>query len=310
MSEHAAQQSLVELGLTRLEASIYTFLLRESPATGYRVAKALGKPAANVYKAMETLEGKGAIEVDRGHTKVCRPVPADELIHLLEGRFKRQRDQAFASLRQLPGPSQDTRVYQLRDRDQVFGKVRQLLETAQHDVLLDVFPILSEIRTDIEQTIARGISVALKIYTPDELPGAEVVLEPEHERIRKRWPVQWIVMVVDGSEMLIALLTQDGSRVIQAVWSGSPFLSWIHHSGIGSEIAYTALRRELERGADRESIISTITRLKPYFASEAPGYHRLMRQLGLSQVQQDQNKTHGPHDTDAETQDVPHDQDD
>jgi sugar-specific transcriptional regulator TrmB len=290
MSEQTAEESLVQLGLTRLEACIYTFLLRESPATGYRVAKALGKPAANVYKAMETLEGKGAIEVDRGHTKVCRPVPVAELIHLLESRFKRQRDQAFASLRRLPGPSRDTRVYQLRDRDHVFGKVRQLLENAQHDILLDVFPILSEIRSDIEQAVARGLSVAMKIYTPDRLPGAEVVLEPEHERIRKRWPAQWIVMVVDGSETLIALLTQDGSRVIQAVWSGSPFLSWIHHSGLGSEIAYTALRQELEKGADREAIIRTITKLRPYFASEAPGYHRLLHQLGLSPSSEDRNQ--------------------
>ncbi len=279
-----ADPSLVALGLTQLEADIYTFLLQESPSTGYRVAKNLGKPAANVYKAIETLEAKGAVEVDDGRTRLCRPVPAAELLDLLERRFKRNRDQAAASLQRLPGPAQDSRVYQINHRDQLFGKCRHMLQTAQRVVLVDLFlQPLDELRPDLERAAARGVAVAVKSYATDgEVAGAQVILEPEHERIRKRWPAQWIVMVSDGAEMLIALLTKDGTRVIQAVWSGSPFLSWNHHSGLSSELAYTALRREMAHGASLETLHRTNAGFEPFMAPEAPGYYRLLRQLGLS----------------------------
>jgi sugar-specific transcriptional regulator TrmB len=51
--------TLMEFSFSGLEAEIYTFLLRDSPATGYRVAQALGKPVANTYKAIESLQNKG-----------------------------------------------------------------------------------------------------------------------------------------------------------------------------------------------------------------------------------------------------------
>ena len=64
------------MGLNALEAEVYAQLLKESPLTGYGVAKALGKPAANVYKAIDTLADKGAVIVDEGGTRQCRAVPA------------------------------------------------------------------------------------------------------------------------------------------------------------------------------------------------------------------------------------------
>jgi hypothetical protein len=42
-------KALMALGFTELEARIYTFLLQESPATGYRIAQAIQKPVANTW---------------------------------------------------------------------------------------------------------------------------------------------------------------------------------------------------------------------------------------------------------------------
>ncbi|MDO8629132.1 MAG: helix-turn-helix domain-containing protein, partial [Phycisphaerales bacterium] len=68
-------QTLVPLGFTPLEGEVYAILVAESPATGYRVAQAIGKPVANTYKAIESLERKGAIVVDDGESRLCRAVP-------------------------------------------------------------------------------------------------------------------------------------------------------------------------------------------------------------------------------------------
>ena len=72
---------LVSLGFTALAAEIYAWLPEEAPVTGYRIAQAIGKPAPNVYKAIETLETKGAVMVDEGKSRLCRPVPTLRSLH-------------------------------------------------------------------------------------------------------------------------------------------------------------------------------------------------------------------------------------
>ena len=65
MTEPKCVQTLVALGLTALEGEVYTLLLRESPATGYRVAQALGKPARQYltyrgrFQEIGTARGRG-----------------------------------------------------------------------------------------------------------------------------------------------------------------------------------------------------------------------------------------------------------
>ena len=87
-------QPLVDLGLTKLEAEIYTYLLGNSPSTGYGIAKGIGKPAANTYKALESLHNKGAILIDDSETRLCRSVPPDELFDSIERRFTNTKARA------------------------------------------------------------------------------------------------------------------------------------------------------------------------------------------------------------------------
>ncbi len=279
-------EPLSRRGLTGLAAELYVLLLQDSPATGYRLAKELGKPVANVYKALETLEGKGAIEADRGKTRIFRPLPAEDFLGILESRFRHFRDKAAEGLRDLPGPKEDSRIYHLSDRDQVFRKCHQLLERAECAVILDMLcDPLDEWLPQIECTAARGIDVVALVYAPIKIPGVETVLDPDHERTRRRWPAQWISMAVDGSQMLAALLNSDGSRVIQAVWSKSPFLSWIHSSGLANELCIAALRRDELTGAPSRLDPATASLFKRFVVSVAPGYSRLRSQLGVSDLQ-------------------------
>ena len=55
-------QQLTEMGFTSLEAEIYLFLITTGSETGYAIAKGLNKATANVYKALDSLSAKGAIE--------------------------------------------------------------------------------------------------------------------------------------------------------------------------------------------------------------------------------------------------------
>ena len=112
MSPSDAVRALTDLGLNQLEAEVYAALLRESPATGYRLAQILGKPAAGVYKALESLANQGAIELDDGRTRQCRAVPSRELLAQLERRFTERKRRAEAVLSTIPHAGMDDRIYQ------------------------------------------------------------------------------------------------------------------------------------------------------------------------------------------------------
>ena len=275
-----AIQPLVELGLTSLEAEIYVSLLQESPVTGYRIAQALGKPAANTYKAIESLERKGAVLVDEGANRLCRAVPAAEFLGRLERAFRSRREEAVQALSRLQGAPEDDRVYQLRSPEQVFERCRTMLERAQQVAILDVFPApLEEIRAEIERAAARGVKVALELYAPASVEGDEMVLQPRAPAVLARWPGQWMNLVVDGQEHLLAYLTADGKEVHQAIWTSSAYLSWVYHSGAAAELILAAIQKGLEDGRSASKLREELTRLREFTAQEAPGYKRLRRRF-------------------------------
>lgn len=277
-------QSLMAMGLNALEAEVYTHLLKASPLTGYAVAKALGKPVANVYKAIETLSDKGAVLVDEGGARRCRAVPAKEFLARLERDFSRHRKEAEAVLAHLPAPAEDARIYHLRSRGQVFEQCRRLLAEARREVHIDIYPDpLAELRADIAAAAQRGVQIVIKTYDAMEIPGVEILVEPDAPLILERWPVQWVNVAIDHSRFTLALLTADGEDVVQAICSASPYVSYIHHGRLAFELAYTALRIDFERGASREELLHTFAHTKDYVVLDSPGYDRLLRQI--AQVQ-------------------------
>lgn len=278
-----AAQALSELGFNGLEAEIYVFLQRESPVTGYRVAQGIGKPAANVYKAIDTLLAKGAVELEDDKTRQLRPVPYRELLQGLERRYRDHLTAAATSLSELPGPQEDVRIYQLQTRDQVISRCRAMLGAAERIAVLDIFPEpYSVLRTDLQAAVDRGLEVVIRLYSPDDIAGARVVLSPDHEQILERLPAQWLNIVVDGSESLMAVLRSGSGEVVQAVWTASPILSYVRHSSLMSEVGFAAVRRDLEMGASLPEIEKTVEAHRFVSTTEFSGYSRLLGVLGLS----------------------------
>jgi sugar-specific transcriptional regulator TrmB len=284
MTEDGCTQALVSLGFNALEASVYAFLLRESPVTGYRVAQALGKPVANTYKAIESLANKGAVivndGVDDGSNRLCRPVSPKELLGQMERDFHARQSRAAEALARVHRETCDDGVYQLKSVEQVMERSRAMLDRCTRIALLDVFPgALVGLRCDIERTAARGIDVALKVYKPAEIAGVQMAVHPYGQRTLKRWPGQWLNLVIDGSEHLLAYLTADGEDVHQAVWSRSPFLSWVYHGAIWSEIVLGQLNNILAARGSLDDIRNVLTKHQAAIEAGIPGRRKLSRRF-------------------------------
>lgn len=261
--------ALVALGFTELEAAVYTYLVENSPATGYRVAHDVGKPVANTYKAIESLHQKGAVIIDEsGDNRQVRAVAPKELLDQLGEAFQQRHATATEALSHLQPDEQDFGVYTLTNAEQAFARASLMLERAREVVLADLFPLsLSRLRAQLEATAERGVTVVARIYEPTELKGVETVPSVRGAELIHRWPGQWLNLVADGQECLLSFLTRDGQEVHQAVWSGSPFLSLVYHLSFAWEITGVRVEHALQEKAvsiDRiESIIAGFERLEP-----------------------------------------------
>ncbi|MBI3845421.1 MAG: TrmB family transcriptional regulator [Planctomycetes bacterium] len=281
MTERDGVRSLVDLGFNGLEAEVYAHLLHDPAVTGYRVAQAIRKPAANTYKALESLQAKGAVLVDEGASRLYRAVPPEEFLGQLDRRFQEHRSRALRALGRIRGGAGDDRVYQLRSSSHVLERCRTMLGRCRRLALVDVFPEPLEIvRGDIESAAARGVAVAMRVYRPAAIAGVEVVVALDGEEIIARWPGQWLNVVVDGQEHLLALFAPGSGAVHQAIWSGSAYLSWIYHSALHSEIANSALEHEIAGRAPHAELKRVLKRFQRFLPRDAPGRTTLLQRFG------------------------------
>lgn len=273
-------EPLMALGFTEMEAVVYAYLVENSPATGYRAAQDLGKPVANTYKAIESLEQKGAVIADQRATKLCRAVPYEEVLETLEHSFDRWRSRASEALAGLRPATEDEGVYGLQSRDQVVERARSMLGRAEEVVLVDAFPApLREIADDVRAAAGRGVTVTAQVYEPTRLPG-ELVMNAHAEELR-RWPGDWLNLVRDGSEFLLAFLAVDGPGVHQAIWSRSPFLCWAYQSALAGELLSARLQAALADHASPGELDAIIERFSRFRAHESIGYESLARRFDL-----------------------------
>lgn len=268
-----AAKALTFLGFSEIEALVYCFLLQESPATGYRVSHAIGKPTANTYKAIAALAQRGAVVVDDSANRLCRAVPYGELFDRMARSFDLQRQQAEIELAKLRQAEGDDRVYQLTSVEQVLERARAMLAGAKRVALLDVFPeALRLITADLQAAARRGVKVAARVYAPVELKGAAVFVTPEAERVRATWPGEQLRIAVDAEQFVTALLSSDVQSVHQAVWSNSTFLSCMQYNALQSELQLTALQSGEPNKNALEAL--SLTRLQP------SGFERLNARYG------------------------------
>jgi len=275
MAVKADLQPLVDLGLTPLEATVYTYLIQHSPATGYRVGKGIGKPTANVYKAIGSLEAKGAVLIEDSHTRLCRAIPAEELLGVLERNFQSVKAAAAAELNKVKSAPDDPRVYHLTSGDQVMERFRHMLGGCKRVAFLDLFPhAVNELRDDIAQTAARGVKVTLKVYEPVEIESVDIHISRDRAKILAKWSGQWVNGVVDGEQHMVAYLSRDGSVVQRALWSNSPLLAMVYYNGFINELTVGAVEDALDHGADIEEIQSIMNHYGQRQSLKAAGYKR------------------------------------
>lgn len=287
MGVPAGIEQIEKLGLTRVQAEVYVHLVQNSPATGYAIAKAIGRTQGATYKVLSSLESWGAVVVEDGTSRRCRAVPPEEFLDQLEERFRERRRLAGEALRDLKPAPGDERIYGLKTVPQVHERCRKMLAGARVTALVDMTPgVLDTLRPEIEGAIARGVRVWIQLYEPREFPGAKTTRLFWADEVLRRLPVEFAYLMVDGREQVIASYSQDESQLHHATWTANLYLTWLFGSYVKQNMLGTELERLLDAGASAAQMKDVRQEWKEHMPEFiTPGYREVKERFGLDFVE-------------------------
>lgn len=265
--------SLESLGLTSLEAEVYEFLVQASPATGYRIAQAIGKSVGMIYKAVESLEAKGAaMSADDGESRVIRAVPVSDFV----GRVRREIEEACSAaetgLIAAPEAVPDDRLYRLTSRQQVLQRAISMFAQARRFAVLTATPgPAAALVESLTEAAGRGVRVALKAFLPVRALGVDVRLDPRGVAAVSSAPGEWMTLTVDGRDVLVALFEHGTGVLHEAYWTQNPLVTWMMYTGLAADFAMADIREALAAGATADDIKKRIEALAVYRAPDSVG---------------------------------------
>lgn len=258
--------AMAALGLTPLEAEVYLFLLSEPGSTGYRAAQALGKPVGNIYKAIESLESKGAAALsDDDGNRTAAATPPVEWLNAQRSAFDGALAAAERALAEVEfDEAVDEACYRLTSRAQVVGRWNAMLGRAKQFAIATMAPSLAAELAPALRTAGARVPVAVKVFDRVHIPGVEVVLDPRGMGPVHAGPGSWCSLTVDGRESLVFLMDVDGRELHTASWTRHPLWAWCHYTGMSSDLVLCSVRNALAAGADADKIRSQLDRMRPF----------------------------------------------
>jgi len=283
---------LQEIGFNRLESEVYLTLLKQSPLTGYKIAQILGEGSSNIYKALDILIKKGAIMVEElPTTRQFTAVAAKEYMERVEKQIAGSLKFLEENLPVNSDAVNETRVFKLGTVEQVLERAVDMILNAQKQIVVDAFPKMLELIKPYLLKTAKGkndkkVHVVVNSYDGTELKNCVMVKKSAGADALKVWKDSWLNMVVDGEKYLLAVISPDGKTLRHAVWTNSPFLSYVLYSGIASEMMFSVLIDELKKRDMVDIVKAALEKYsEPVMGSSAqtkqlPGFQKIMKSQG------------------------------
>ena len=235
-----ATAALERVGLSHYEALVFVNLARAGAATAREIARASGVNRVQTYRALDSLEGRGLVEVtlDRPKRYAARAINdafemiANEKRAELDGLDAIRKSLLGAWPRLVPSGRQPptVRLQVIKGRAQIYQTLRRFVGTAKREVLAFTTTkgIQRSYRAGVNEVIVdamrRGVKPKL-ITDIDSSNAALMARVAQHVPLRHVDSQRGRFILVDG-ESIFAFLVQD-ERTIRgdaetALWTNSP----------------------------------------------------------------------------------------
>ena len=272
-------QLLMDIGLSKIQARIYLSLLKGDKFTGYAVAKQLNEPAANTYKALESLQKKGLIFLDESaRVKYYTAQPIQHYLDQLELRFADKRKVIEDVIK--PGefePFQEG-IYRIESYEGLYTQSSVLIEKSREIIALDSTPLpIERIKKDLQRASKRGSVVLIKSYEEVLIPKCRVVYSKKMGSPVYELPIQYIHLVVPGVGYITALLNHENKQLLYGVYTQNLFLSIVAYNGFVMEFFSTKALDMLFQGRPGQEVLEEWKNMESLFAGNTNAWKEFIR---------------------------------
>jgi sugar-specific transcriptional regulator TrmB len=203
--------SLMTVGLSRHEASLYVLMHREGPLTGYEAAKLSGISRSNAYPALAGLVEKGAANRIDGDTQKYIAVPAG---HFCKSK-QRQYEQVLRYIEQnMPVPQAAAEPFITVSGEQhILDQIKTLIETSKLRIYLaSDQKLIEEVSCELADACDRGLKIVLLTgldVQADSIRALSGRLESITIYLSVRQPGQ-IRLITDSEQVMTGEISLEG----------------------------------------------------------------------------------------------------
>ncbi|MCK4978804.1 MAG: hypothetical protein KAS62_00340 [Candidatus Delongbacteria bacterium] len=256
---------LKDIGLNDLETNVYIWLLENKRSTGYKIAGQINKPVANTYKALGSLESKGAVVSDKTSGKAFfDTVPVEEFLNKIENEFTNTRKNIISEVKKLDIKQDSGGIYELHSVEQAYEKAASMIKSADNILLIDCFPKpLKKIKNYIKKAGKGEANIYLKNYCEEKIDNINQIASKNPDISIDSLAGQWMMIIKDTEESLIAMFSQDCTELKHCIWTKDKFLSFVLFNGAIYEFHYTKIHERIFDDKDNK-----INRVKEVVTSQ------------------------------------------
>jgi HTH-type transcriptional regulator, sugar sensing transcriptional regulator len=211
---------LSDLDFTDYEAKTYLALLRESPSTGYAVARSSGVPRSKIYEVLESLVTRGDVLLSKGDQTLYSPRSPSELVRMRRERLEGRLDTAAVALDAYARSREpDDLIWDIRGSEEIFFRIREVVGRARSQLLVQIWGSdAHELREALRGAAERGVAIDIVAYGDPDMPFAMVRLhEPGAREIEDEYGGRWAILSRDGEEIVAGIVSKGADS--RAAWS-------------------------------------------------------------------------------------------
>ena len=215
---------LKNLLFTDYEAKAYIALLKNSPATGYAVAKNSGVPRTKIYDVLNNMIKRGDVIVSPGNPPFYRALPPKSLITARKEQAQKNFAVAEHLLEQLDiSQNDDGDIWNITGRDSILQKVKECINGANRRILLEIWADdFKEIAVELKEAADRGVNVTIVSYGAIAAEFANLYLHDMSDEITEENGGRWLVVSVDDSQVVAGTISMEEKN--RAAWTMNPAL--------------------------------------------------------------------------------------
>ena len=211
---------LSAIGFSEYEAKAYLALLKQSPLTGYAVARVSGVPRSKIYQVLGNLVERGDVLVSYGEPVQYAPKAPKDLVESRRQAGEKRLAAAEQGLERLLDQNiPNDLIWDIRGREEILFRLREVIGRADQQILLQVWAEdAHQVRDALVLAAQRGVSITVVAYGDPDYPFARVYShEPGAEEITQEYGGRWMILSIDGREIVAGIVSMG--KESRAAWS-------------------------------------------------------------------------------------------